>query len=532
MKDWTISKRLAAGFAVLLAVMTALGALTWIKMVSIQRDLTRMTRESLPGLKLAGDIRYEVVLLRVSNFKYLTYNDAAQREALEKQILAEEATLGSLVADCRQYIKTPTQQALFDKLAPLASSYHNETAQLRDASAHNRAEEAHTRLMAAGKVGNEFVQTVEALRDLSSQQADAGTKSIESSTGSAKLAVLILNSGAIVLGIGVALLIGRGISNILRRLVRELDAGAEHTRSASAQVSAASQSLAEGASEQAASLEETSSSLEELSSMTQRNAENAQKANELSKEARNAADRGATDMEAMSNAMGAIKASSDDIAKIIKTIDEIAFQTNILALNAAVEAARAGEAGMGFAVVAEEVRNLAHRSAQAAKETAAKIEGAIVRTDQGVAISTKVAQALSDIVSHARLVDQLAAEVASASREQTQGIQQINLAVSEMDKVTQANAANSEESAAAAEELNAQADAMKRSVSRLLMLVDGGRDSAVGQESTPPVGKPAHPLAMGARRNLLATPPKSGSIATSTRSTPATPPLEAAFKDF
>ena len=153
---------------------------------------------------------------------------------------------------------------------------------------------------------------------------------------------------------------------------------------AAGQVSSASQSLAEGASEQAASLEETSSSLEEMSSMTKRNAENAQKANELAKQARAAADTGVGDMQAMNAAMDAIKASSDDIAKIIKTIDEIAFQTNILALNAAVEAARAGEAGMGFAVVADEVRNLAQRSAQAAKETAAKIEGAVSKTAQGV----------------------------------------------------------------------------------------------------------------------------------------------------
>jgi methyl-accepting chemotaxis protein len=165
--------------------------------------------------------------------------------------------------------------------------------------------------------------------------------------------------------------------------------------------------------------------------------------------------------------MEAIKVSSDDIAKIIKTIDEIAFQTNILALNAAVEAARAGEAGMGFAVVADEVRNLAQRSAQAAKETAGKIEGAITKTGQGVEISSKVAQTLNEIVTKARQVDELVAEVASASREQTEGITQINTAVGQMDKVTQSNAANAEESAAAAEELNAQAEVMKQSVAEL-----------------------------------------------------------------
>lgn len=209
--------------------------------------------------------------------------------------------------------------------------------------------------------------------------------------------------------------------------------------------------------------------------MTRRNAEHAQKANDLAKQARTAADKGVGHMQAMNKAMEGIKASGDDIAKIIKTIDEIAFQTNILALNAAVEAARAGEAGMGFAVVADEVRNLAQRSAQAAKETATKIEGAIIKSTQGVEISGDVAQTLNEIVIKARQVDELAAEVAGASREQTQGITQINAAVSEMDKVTQSNAAGAEESSAAAEELNAQADTLKHSVMELLRLVGGSR---------------------------------------------------------
>jgi methyl-accepting chemotaxis protein len=241
--------------------------------------------------------------------------------------------------------------------------------------------------------------------------------------------------------------------------------------------------LAEGASEQASSLEETSSSLEEMSSMTKRNAENARQANDLAKQAREAADKGVGDMQTMAAAMAAIKVSSDDIAKIIKTIDEIAFQTNILALNAAVEAARAGEAGMGFAVVADEVRSLAQRCAQAAKETSGKIEGSIIKTGQGVDISTKVAQVLNEIVTKVRQVDELVTEVASASREQTEGITQINTAVGQMDKVTQSNAANAEESAAAAEELNAQAETMKQTVAELLQLVGGDSGSSTSNSA-------------------------------------------------
>jgi methyl-accepting chemotaxis protein len=244
------------------------------------------------------------------------------------------------------------------------------------------------------------------------------------------------------------------------------------------EVSIASQNLAQGSGEQAASIEETSSSLEELASMTRRNAENAQKANDLARQTRQAADKGAADMQAMAAAMEAIRISSDDIAKIIKTIDEIAFQTNILALNAAVEAARAGEAGMGFAVVADEVRNLAQRSAQAARETAAKIQGAIGKTAQGVEISGLVGRTLDEIVIKARQVDELASEVAGASREQTSGITQINSAVGQMDRVTQSNAASAEESAAAAQELNAQAETMKRLVTNLVELVGGHQQGA------------------------------------------------------
>jgi methyl-accepting chemotaxis protein len=266
---------------------------------------------------------------------------------------------------------------------------------------------------------------------------------------------------------------------------------------AAGSITTTSQSLAEGAGRQAASIEETSASLEELTSMTKRNTENAQRANELAKQTRSAADLGAHDINLMSAAMGDIKTSSDDIAKIIKTIDEIAFQTNILALNAAVEAARAGEAGMGFAVVADEVRNLAQRSAQAAKETAAKIEGAIANTARGVQISATVTQALVEIVDKARQLDDLAAEVATASREQTQGISQINAAVGQMDQVTQNSAASAEESAAAAEQLNAQAIMMKHTVGTLVELV------GVTADGVPPA-RPARTVTAAAAKKSSA----------------------------
>jgi methyl-accepting chemotaxis protein len=263
------------------------------------------------------------------------------------------------------------------------------------------------------------------------------------------------------------------INRPLKHAMDQIDSASHQTASAAVQISASSQNLAEGASEQAASLEETGASLEEMSSMTKRNAENVQQVNDLAREASEAANRGAEDVKKMNAAMADIKVSSDGIAKIIKTIDEIAFQTNILALNAAVEAARAGEAGMGFAVVANEVRNLAQLSANAAKETTAKIESALSKTAQGVGITSQVAQALNDILVKTKQVEELAKDVATSASEQTQGIAQINLAVGEMDRVTQANAAAAEECASSAQELNCQAKDMRLSVLVLHRLVEG-----------------------------------------------------------
>ncbi len=292
----------------------------------------------------------------------------------------------------------------------------------------------------------------------------------------------------VLLGAGLGWLVTASVARRVRRIAGGILLGADQIASAARQVASSSQSLADGASQQASSIEETSSSLEEMSSMTKRNTENAVQVNELARETRQAADAGGGNMQEMSLAMAEIKASSDEVAKIIQTIDEIAFQTNILALNAAVEAARAGEAGAGFAVVAGEVRNLAQRSAQASRETAEKIERAVGKTAQGVSICAKVSATLNEIIEKARQVDELAAEVAASSREQSQGIEQINRAINEMDKITQQNAAQAEESASAAEQLNAQAETLRDAIGQLLTLVDGRRakvEAAAGLAEPP-----------------------------------------------
>ncbi|MEN6308345.1 MAG: methyl-accepting chemotaxis protein [Anaerohalosphaeraceae bacterium] len=269
------------------------------------------------------------------------------------------------------------------------------------------------------------------------------------------------------------LVISSKLAGSLNHIVQKLSENSELLASASQQISSASQSLANGATEQAAGLEETSSSLEEMSTMTKQNADNATQANTLAAEARQAAKNGSEAMTRMDGAIKDIQKSSDETAKIIKVIDEIAFQTNLLALNAAVEAARAGEAGKGFAVVAEEVRNLAMRSAEAAKNTSNLIEQSVNNSRNGVQICGQVKAALDEIVGGIAKTTDLVGEIAAASKEQAQGVDQINTAVSQMDKVTQQNAANAEESASASEELSAQAESMNQIVDQLVVLVNG-----------------------------------------------------------
>ncbi len=272
----------------------------------------------------------------------------------------------------------------------------------------------------------------------------------------------------------------RGLVKTLRNVSGGLNVGAEEVASASFQVSAVSQQLAEGSSQQAASLEETSASLEEMSSRTARNGKHAAEAHSLMRQVGRVVAEANNSMEELKDSMNEISEASQETQKIIKTIDEIAFQTNLLALNAAVEAARAGEAGSGFAVVADEVRNLALRAAQAAKDTAALIEGTVNKVTQGSGFVSKTDGSFSEVSRSASKAEELVSDIAAVSREQAQGIEQLTKAVSELDGVVQQTAVSAEENASAAEEMNGQADQMKAHVDDLVALV-GAANGGTGR---------------------------------------------------
>ena len=496
MKNWTIRRRIIAGFGLCLALITVLTVTMVINMRAIKARLVDVTEESIPGLVTSAEINARAQMIQLLVLQHITAKTAEEKTAYEAEMkrLADENL--ALLEQAGQSFHSDEDKANFQRIKEARQDYVN-------------ARPAVLELSRTGKTDEAIALNTKALQPLYLKFRDATTvmfhesaafgktaaTSIEDVTNRGSTTSILIACVALTACLAAGFFITRGINRVLSTIASELGDASAQVSSASTQVSSSSQMLAEGSSEQAASLEETSASLEEINSMTKRNAEHAQNAKSLAQDTRTAAEQGNHQMDEMVAAMNAIQDSSGNISKIIKTIDEIAFQTNILALNAAVEAARAGEAGMGFAVVAEEVRNLAQRSAQAARETAEKIDDSINKSTAGVALSSRVADSLKHIATKAREVDALVGEIATASHEQTSGIGQVNVALSQMDKVTQSNASGAEETASAAAELTAQAKALGQSVNELLQLVQGKSD----------VGSPAEPV----RAQVRAAPMRS-----------------------
>ncbi|MCA1906286.1 MAG: methyl-accepting chemotaxis protein, partial [Desulfarculus sp.] len=363
------------------------------------------------------------------------------------------------------------------KVAPAAEKmFRAFTAILKEA---DKARQAYAKMNESAELvttkTQPLMQVVDQLVRLNLEETDQAVKESDSASRRANLVSLAVSLVGVLVALALGILLSLLITRPLNRVIDGLTQGSDQVASAALQVKNASQALASGASQQAASLEETTAALEEMASMTRQNADNAGQADSEVRLARELVERANQAMSELSRAMDEIHRAGGETAKIIKTIDEIAFQTNLLALNAAVEAARAGEAGAGFAVVAEEVRNLAQRAAEAARNTAMLIETTIAKTKLGTELVERSNQAFGEVASNAAKVGSLVAEIAAASSEQAQGIEQVNRAALEMDKVTQLNAANAEQSAAASEELTGQAVHMQDFVAELATLVGGAR---------------------------------------------------------
>lgn len=481
---WTIRRRLLSAFSAVTVVTLALGVVAFYAASSGKAALEEVGANRLPSVQalliiseaqtavdsgenalLAQNITSEQ---RQDQFK--RFDDAQKRfEAAWKiyeplpQTTEEAADWAKFVPAWNQWWSDHQKYAAMAReyeKAPTAASYNALSQQglVTNGVSFGAAEALLDRIVTINK----------------ELGATATTSTIATAT-SVRLISIVMAIGGLVLAIGIGLLVTRQLNGVLGSRAAELSTGAQQVVAAASQLSGSSQALSQGATEQASSLEETSASMEEMASMTRRNAENTTQAARLMNDVSGQVGASNAALGEMVGSMASIRESSNKVAKIIKTIDEIAFQTNILALNAAVEAARAGEAGMGFAVVADEVRNLAQRSAQAAKDTAALIEESIARSEEGSVKVQQVSAAIGTITESVNKVKGIVEEVREASQQQTQGIDQVTQAVMQMEKVTQTTAATAEESAAASEELNAQAENSMVVVRELEALVGGGQ---------------------------------------------------------
>ena len=513
MSQWTIGKKLYLGVSALVALVLIISGISLWSAANIFGKLQHTANSTARKQALALDLQYQFEM-GYSHAKSMTLaGNAADPAGVEKAkgtVTTATGKIDEAVAELRPLIETEVGRQALAEVDKGVESWKGFLDKFFAASAAGNFAEASELYNGASQqrsATRSALGTLAKMQDelLKADLVNAGKS--YSTVWSTSIVMLVLS---VVVGMAVVWAV-RGINQALRTTAVDLRDGAQQVAAASTQVAGSAQSLSRGASEQAASLEETSASMEEMASMTRRNVENSEAAAKLMGEADQMVERSNAALEQMVGSMKSISDASTRVAKIIKTIDEIAFQTNILALNAAVEAARAGEAGMGFAVVADEVRNLAQRSAQAAKDTAGLIEESVAKSSEGTAKVAVVADAIGSITGAVAKARGLVDEVSVASRQQAQGIDQVTQAIAQMEKVTQGTAATAEESAAASEELSAQADTALGIVGSLEVMVGA---QAPGRQAPAPK-KPAEKMTANNVVSLAARQPKPRPTATS-----------------
>jgi methyl-accepting chemotaxis protein len=475
MKNASLSVKLIGGFMIVACLLLVGGFSGWYSVNLLSKHLLQVNTGSIPfirGLAMISEARISIQKFEygmlIPEFVKDDGEKAQQMSNLEKKWKMAEQ--GFNMIDPLPRTKEETE--IWNNFKSVWENWRKENSQVLELAKTGKREEAIASLTSKEKRAAENVEKL--LDDLVSLNMKLTEEKNKSAAVTERWTKIVTSIGT-GLGVVVTVLLGiffaRYITKPINSVIKLLTESTDHVTSASREVAAASQSLAQGASEQASSIEESSSSLEEMAAMTKQNAGNAEHANKIMSHAEKSVSAAAESMKDLISSMKDISSASEEISKIINTIDGIAFQTNLLALNAAVEAARAGEAGAGFAVVAEEVRNLAMRSAEAARSTAALIEGTVKKIHESSDLVGIASQTFTEVARGADKVGELIRQISAGSKEQAQGIEQLNRAVAEMDKVTQQTAANAEQSAATAEEMNAQAEQIAQIAAMLVNTV-------------------------------------------------------------
>ena len=480
MRVWTIGKKITVGFLVVLLLTLSVELFgLWIANRA-SRQLKLVSAEYLPETEVAAQIERDVLNARIHFIYFVTIQkDGALEKGWERfrNAQRELPKLQKLVNSSAAFtdIRPDVEQLCHD-----FNSYQPVLEQIIDVvQRHRNHGPAFSDLLKEwARLGGAMVDSAGRLSRRGSRAADDSAKAAVAQLHNTTVTLVVACAAGLMIGLALAFFVTRDINRALAKVIEDLGDAAKQVMGAASQISGSAQSLAQGASEQAATLEQTAASSEQINAMARQNAENTKAAAENVVEASRCVGQANRNLEQMVASMNEINSSSSAISRIIKAIDEIAFQTNLLALNAAVEAARAGDAGLGFAVVAGEVRNLAQRCAQAAKDTASLIEESIIKSNDGKAKLGEVATAIRSVTESAGKVKTLVDKARLGNQEQARGMEQIAKGIVHMEQVTQTTATQAEENAAASSDLFTQAQAVSLVVLRLRALISSEGDTS------------------------------------------------------